>query len=86
MFHRSNWAKTTFALTALLLLLGTVDALAVKESGTSRQPAGSSSPTAEQTPVNLFLPAETDDAGWPFVRGPNYDGHSAEINLADSWP
>ena len=25
-------------------------------------------------------------AGWPFIRGPNYDGHSSETGLADSWP
>lgn len=24
--------------------------------------------------------------GWPFVRGPNFDGHSAEVNLSDRWP
>ncbi|MFZ5830058.1 MAG: hypothetical protein ACOY3P_08220, partial [Planctomycetota bacterium] len=24
--------------------------------------------------------------GWPFIRGPSYDGHSAETRLADSWP
>jgi outer membrane protein assembly factor BamB len=26
------------------------------------------------------------DDGWPFVRGPAYNGHSSEINLADEWP
>ena len=25
-------------------------------------------------------------ADWPHLRGPNYDGVSAEINLADAWP
>lgn len=34
---------------------------------------------------NPFLPPGVDDAGWPFLRGPNYDGKSAEINLAESW-
>jgi len=35
---------------------------------------------------NAFLPSGARDQGWPFIRGPNYDGHSAEIHLADSWP
>ena len=35
---------------------------------------------------NPFLPAGETDRGWPFVRGPDFDGHSAEIHLADSWP
>ena len=35
---------------------------------------------------NPFLPAELDDPGWPFVRGPHFDGHSLEVHLADSWP
>src|SRR5437763_13716971 len=25
-------------------------------------------------------------ADWPHVRGPAYDGHSAETGLADAWP
>jgi outer membrane protein assembly factor BamB len=33
-----------------------------------------------------FLPAGTEDRGWPFVRGPHFDGHSPEIHLADRWP
>ncbi|HXT58034.1 MAG TPA: PQQ-binding-like beta-propeller repeat protein, partial [Pirellulales bacterium] len=35
---------------------------------------------------NPFLPASAPDYGWPFVRGPTYDGHSPETNLADEWP
>ncbi|MCG6154231.1 outer membrane protein assembly factor BamB family protein [Rubinisphaera margarita] len=35
---------------------------------------------------NPFLPEGTPDLGWPSVRGVNHDGHSPEINLADSWP
>jgi outer membrane protein assembly factor BamB len=30
--------------------------------------------------------ADAESVGWPFLRGPNYDGHSAETQLADSWP
>ena len=26
------------------------------------------------------------DDGWPFVRGPAYNGHSSETDLADEWP
>lgn len=44
-----------------------------------------------ETPIpaspSPFLPEGIDkDPGWPFVRGPNYDGHSPEVHLADSWP
>jgi len=35
---------------------------------------------------NPFLPAAAPDRGWPFIRGPDFDGQSAEINLAESWP
>lgn len=35
---------------------------------------------------NPFLPAGVEDRGWPDVRGPDFDAHSPEINLADSWP
>ncbi|MEQ8790189.1 MAG: PQQ-binding-like beta-propeller repeat protein [Pirellulaceae bacterium] len=36
--------------------------------------------------ANPFLPPQAEDVGWPFVRGPNYDGRSPEVNLADAWP
>ena len=36
--------------------------------------------------VNRFLPTGTPDKGWPFIRGPDFDGRSREINLAESWP
>ena len=35
---------------------------------------------------NPFLPPGVEDAGWTHLRGPNYDGHSPEVNLADAWP
>jgi outer membrane protein assembly factor BamB len=35
---------------------------------------------------NPFLSRGTEDRGWPFVRGPNYDGYSPEIRIADQWP
>ena len=34
-----------------------------------------------QRSSNPFLPSATDDPGWPFIRGSDYDGRSAEINL-----
>lgn len=46
---------------------------------------GTSHATAAEV-VNPFLPDDQPDVGWPFLRGPKYDGHSAEINLADQWP
>jgi outer membrane protein assembly factor BamB len=36
--------------------------------------------------ANPFLPEKTEDSGWPFIRGPRYDGRSPETLLADSWP
>ncbi|MGB7342700.1 MAG: PQQ-binding-like beta-propeller repeat protein [Pirellulaceae bacterium] len=35
---------------------------------------------------NPFLANEADDIGWPHIRGGNYDGISAESNLANAWP
>ena len=37
-------------------------------------------------PDNPFLVAGAIDTGWPHIRGPKFDGISAEIKLADSWP
>ena len=31
------------------------------------------------------VPAD-GDVGWPFVRGADFDGHSRETGIADSWP
>lgn len=41
-----------------------------------------------QTPVrkNPFLSSEDEQLGWPFVRGPGFDAHSREVNIADEWP
>lgn len=36
--------------------------------------------------INPFLPSEVPDRGWPFIRGPQFDGRSPEIHLADEWP
>lgn len=41
---------------------------------------------SSQLNANPFLPANAIDPGWRFVRGPTWDGHSPEINLADTWP
>ena len=30
--------------------------------------------------------ARPSHADWPHLRGPNYDGVSSEVGLADSWP
>lgn len=27
-----------------------------------------------------------DEVGWPFVRGPKFDNHAADVGLADAWP
>lgn len=49
----------------------------------AQEPIPSSS--ASLPSANQFLPERAVDSGWPFVRGPGFDGHSAEINLADGW-
>ena len=41
---------------------------------------------ADANSPNPFLPEAAADRGWPFVRGPNFDGASAEIHLAEEWP
>lgn len=58
-------------------------ALTLSLSLDSRPCAAQQPPVA---PANPFLTAETEDAGWPFVRGPSYDGHSPETEIADAWP
>src|SRR5438045_3375457 len=35
---------------------------------------------------NPFLPSGVPDRGWPTIRGPDFDGRSPEIHLADGWP
>ncbi|HUG19431.1 MAG TPA: PQQ-binding-like beta-propeller repeat protein [Planctomycetaceae bacterium] len=35
---------------------------------------------------NPFLPAGAVSDGWTSVRGPHFDGHSAEVQIADTWP
>lgn len=39
--------------------------------------------TASDTVAQSATPTSAD---WPFVRGAHFDGHSAETDLADSWP
>ena len=58
----------------LWLMLGSVLA-ATGRADDSRSPAD-----------NAFLPTGIADRGWPFVRGPAFDGHSAETHLANDWP
>lgn len=36
--------------------------------------------------ANPFLASGDRDRGWPFIRGPDFDGHSAEIQMAEAWP
>ena len=38
-----------------------------------------------QLKSNRFLPDGQKELGWTTVRGPHLDGHSDEINLAESW-
>lgn len=50
--------------------------------------AASSKTTDDSTAANAnpFLPDGLADPGWKFIRGPTYDGHSPEIQVADHWP
>ncbi len=34
----------------------------------------------------VSLNATAADSGWPFIRGPEFDGHSSESGVANSWP
>jgi outer membrane protein assembly factor BamB len=52
--------------------------------------SGCDSPTARielpaAASLNPFLPEGSPNEGWPFIRGPTYDGHSREVKLADQW-
>ncbi len=49
-------------------------------------PAAAQMPRAARATERPFLPANFEELGWPHVRGPNFDGHSSEINIADEWP
>lgn len=35
---------------------------------------------------NPYLPQGVEDVGWPSVRGPTHDAHSAEVGISDRWP
>ena len=63
------------AIWAALTIRARVDPV-IQSSGASGQAAR----------TNPFLPDETVDHGWTFVRGVAFDGHSPEIHLADQWP
>lgn len=39
-----------------------------------------------QESLNPFLSPQVEDLGWPFLRGPRFDGNSPEIHIADAWP
>jgi outer membrane protein assembly factor BamB len=63
----------------LVLVSLTMTQLADRASGEQNDAAVSSS-------RNPFVAAGTEDPGWPFLRGPNYDGHSPETHISDAWP
>src|SRR5258708_33897566 len=48
--------------------------------------AGPSRGPATESRKNPFPEAGAPDRGWPTIRGPELDGRSPEIHLADSWP
>jgi len=56
----------------------------VHVSPEAAQAKTTANPNADR--ANPFLPADTPDRGWPFIRGPNFDGRSSEVNLAETWP
>jgi outer membrane protein assembly factor BamB len=45
-----------------------------------------SNQSESRLPENPFLTRGSEDPGWRFIRGPHFDGHSPEINLANEWP
>ncbi|MBS0262063.1 MAG: PQQ-binding-like beta-propeller repeat protein [Planctomycetes bacterium] len=56
--------------------------------GSFTRPSTAPAPTTPKPAAvqNPFLPDDVPDTGWPFVRGPRFDGHSPEIHLAEGWP
>lgn len=49
---------------------------------------GTRNETASPRPASVRTSHTGDGTSgdWPFIRGPHFDGHSAETHLADSWP
>src|SRR5262249_46662484 len=47
---------------------------------------GGSAPSGSGRRSNPFVPEGAVDRGWPFLRGPDFDGRSVEIHLANAWP
>jgi outer membrane protein assembly factor BamB len=66
----------------LLVLLS----LAWLETSPARSDTGDDAPSPSPAASPRSIDAAAETAGWPFIRGPNYDGHSAETQLANSWP
>lgn len=85
MYHRLRPLAKSCCLLALLLM-GAANERLQSQDSTNRQSSESSTAASTHTAENRFLPHATVETGWPFVRGPTYDGHSPEIHLADSWP
>ena len=48
--------------------------------------SGTMPPESREARENPFLPEGVADRGWPNVRGPDFDGRSPEISLAEHWP
>lgn len=42
--------------------------------------------TSTHTPQESAVASATEMSGWPSIRGPRWDGTSAETDLLDSWP
>lgn len=63
-------------LALMLFFCGMSRSVAQENSSQALNPRGS----------NSFLPDDVEDTGWPFIRNSTFDGHSPEINIADSWP
>ena len=81
-------------ITAVLAVSIVVEASAhapqVQQESTDQSPALKEQPRSKEAVPrhtdNAFLPSSIQNSGWPHIRGPNLDGLSPEVDLADQWP
>lgn len=74
----------TTTLRLCLLFLATLSGAFTATAGVAR---GDETPTTNPRDIqNSHADTGVAATGWPFIRGPRYDGTSAEVELADTWP
>lgn len=82
-FGRRFWL---FALAGIAIVVGvTVMVRTITHTNSLPENSPDNAAVAPKS-TNPFLSSPSGDPGWPCLRGPRYDGHSAEVHLADRWP